>query len=118
MLAWVPACEAMPHLLGFEEFTVQLETASQLDIQRESRPSISKVSLLMKVSSCRPGRFTAPGNGGGWARRTTTSMVLVALRKVPVERMMTILFVSVVSVSVGVAEAPAGCPVSAESPIW
>ena len=70
----------------------------------------------MNVSSCRPGRFTAPGNGGSEPRRTTTSMVLVAPRKEPVARMITILFVSAVRVSPGTAEGPADCPVSAESP--
>ena len=62
----------------------------------------------MNVSSCRPGRFTAPGNGGSEARRTTTSMVLVAPRKEPVERMITILFVSAVRVSAGDRRGPGG----------
>src|SRR5437763_1660522 len=58
-----------------------------------------KLVLLMKVSDWRPGMFTAPGNGGSGCRFTTTSRVLVAALNAPIERMATLLFASVVSVS-------------------
>ena len=72
-----------------------------------------KLVLLMKVSDWRPGMFTAPGNGGSGCRFTTTSRVLVAPLNAPIERMTTILFASVVSVSPALL-----WPVSVGSPAW
>src|SRR5437588_6041592 len=112
MLVWVPVFVAIPYLEA-PPLSTQFDWTSQFDEQLWSRPSMVKLVLLMNVSDWKPGMFTAPGNGGSGCRFTTTSMILVAPLKVPVERMMTILLVSDVSVSPALL-----WPVSVGSPAW
>src|SRR5438128_2646880 len=79
----------MPYFIGLA-VVFQFDAVSQAEpmlAHAKPRPSKSIAALLTKVSDCRPGMLTAPGNGGSDVRRITTSIVFVMPLKVPDERM-------------------------------